>query len=55
MLYGVHRTYQAEETGMVSSVIIDRDGDQVMTINSSVHQTNNKLDNIQVMSVISQV
>ncbi|XP_062119492.1 cationic amino acid transporter 6, chloroplastic-like [Humulus lupulus] len=54
MLYGVHRTYQAEETEMVSTVILDRDSDQVMAI-SSVHQTNNKLDNIQVMSVISQV
>ncbi|PON97849.1 Amino acid/polyamine transporter [Trema orientale] len=49
MLYGVHQTYQAEETEMIS---VDHDRDQV-DANSSVQQT--KLDNIQVMSVISQV
>lgn len=49
MLYGVHRTYQAEETEMIS---VDHDRDQV-NVNTSVQP--NKLDSIPVMSIISQV
>ncbi|KAM6588440.1 hypothetical protein CsatA_011045 [Cannabis sativa] len=64
MLYGVHRTYQAEETStrhhdMV--VIINNNNNNNIDLISSHDQTNNnnnKLDNInnhQVMSVITQV
>ncbi|EXC26780.1 Cationic amino acid transporter 6 [Morus notabilis] len=48
MLYGVHQTYQAEETDQI--MLGNGDHDQV---NSAGQQS--KLDNIQVLSVISHV
>lgn len=54
ILYGVHQTYQAEESTQMIRVDHDHDHDRdQVNFNSSVQQT--KLDNIQVMSVISQV
>ena len=51
MLYGVHRTYQAEEMGTRGDCDVDN---QAIMINSSAQQT--KLDNIQlVVPVITQV
>lgn len=50
MFYGVHQTYQAEDT---NQILVNNDHDHHDQVNSSVQQI--KLENIQVMSVITQV